>query len=114
MWYGAGLAGEGEPGWRPELARGLAARAEKDWPLGQPGHRSAPFLLTLLNFGVFWGDGSFGTPAVALRAWFFALILGSLECGWLGGGQLPGFPSFLFLLWIPYVNRDAICFKKIR
>lgn len=51
---------------------------------------------------------------MALQAWFFTLILGSLERGWLGGGQLPGFPSFLFLLWIPYVNRDAICFKKIR
>lgn len=51
---------------------------------------------------------------MALQAWFAVLILGSLERGWLGGGQLPGVPSFLFLLWIPYVNKDAICFKKIR
>lgn len=30
------------------------------------------------------------------------------------GVELLCFPSLLFLLWIPYVNKDAICFKKIR
>lgn len=61
-----------------------------------------------LDFG---GDSDFGT--VALQAWLLVLILRALNAA-AEDSRLPGFPSLLFLLWIPYVNKDAICFKKIR
>lgn len=35
----------------------------------------------------------------------------SSVAGWAEGAWFPSFP---FLLWTPYVNKDAICFKKIR
>lgn len=53
---------------------------------------------------------------VSLSALVFRIYPGEckpLTC-WLGLGKLPGFLSFLFLPWILYVNKDAICFKKIR
>lgn len=56
------------------------------------------------------GDGNFGWNTSSRRPAAHVLPASSLA-GWAEGAQFPSFPV---LLWTPYVNKDAICFKKIR
>lgn len=50
-----------------------------------------------------------GTPPLGGRA--AHVLPASSLAGWAEGAQFPSFPV---LLWTLYVNKDAICFKKIR